>query len=200
MPWILDTQKGPMVWETKHLQLVPKGEDGLPAAPLHLIVARIVRDVLEVKFFVSNAPPETALAELLHVAFSRWRIERCFEDQKTELGFDHFEGRSYLGLKRHQAIPQPAICFCPRFSNNCGGKNAELTVCQARTAMSALVRSWGLGRTAARLILDAAAAEIGYTQRRNALARRSHTRTTRKKLAALGIRLKGLPRCGWSKR
>ena len=43
-------------------------------------------------------------------------------------------------------------------------------------------------------------AEIGYTQRRNALARRSHTRTTRKKLAALGIRLKALPRCGWSKR
>jgi SRSO17 transposase len=101
---IKDTQKGPMVWETKHVQLVPKGEDDLPAAPLHLIVARNVRDVAEVKFFLSNAPPEAAQAELLHVAFSRWRIERCFEDQKTELGFDHFEGRSYLGLKRHQAI------------------------------------------------------------------------------------------------
>ena len=101
---IKDTHKGPMVWETKQVRLIPKGEDGLPAAPLHLIVARNVRDVLEVKFFVSNAPPETAQAELLHVAFSRWRIERCFEDQKTELGFDHFEGRSYLGLKRHQAI------------------------------------------------------------------------------------------------
>jgi SRSO17 transposase len=108
---IKDTQKGPMVWETKHVQLVPKGEDGLPAAPLHLIVARNVRDVLEVKFFVSNALPETALGELLHVAFSRWRIERCFEDQKTELGFDHFEGRSYLGLKRHQAITAASHLF-----------------------------------------------------------------------------------------
>ncbi len=108
---IKDTQKGPIVWETKHVQLMPKGEDGLPAAPLHLIVARNVRDVLEVKFFVSNAPPETALAELLHVAFSRWRIERCFEDQKTELGFDHFEGRSYLGLKRHQAITAASHLF-----------------------------------------------------------------------------------------
>ena len=91
--------------------LIPKGEDDLPAAPRHLIVARNVRDVLEVKFFVSNAPPETALAELLHVAFSRWRIERCFEDQKTELGFDHFEGRSYLGLKRHQAITAASHLF-----------------------------------------------------------------------------------------
>ena len=35
-------------------------------------------------------------------------------------------------------------------------------------------------------------------QRRNALARRCHTRTTRKKLAAVGIHLTGLPRCGWS--
>ena len=71
---------------------------------MHLIVARNVRNMNELKFFLSNAPPETPVRELLHVAFSRWRVERCFEDQKTELGFDHFEGRSYLGLKRHQTI------------------------------------------------------------------------------------------------
>ncbi len=87
-----DTQKGPMVWEIKRVPLVPKDENGLPATALHLIVARNVRDILDVKFFVSNAPPETSVRELLHVAFSRWRVERCFEDQKTELGFDHFEG------------------------------------------------------------------------------------------------------------
>ncbi len=29
-------------------------------------------------------------------------MEHCFEDQKTELGFDHFEGR-YLALMRRQA-------------------------------------------------------------------------------------------------
>jgi SRSO17 transposase len=107
-PWkrwrVKDTQKGPLVWEIKHVMLVPKDEQGLPGKPLHLIVARNVRDPREVKFFVSNAPAETPLKELLHVAFSRWRVERCFEDQKTELGFDHFEGRSYVGLKRHQAI------------------------------------------------------------------------------------------------
>jgi SRSO17 transposase len=111
-PWrIKDTQKGPMVWETKHVALWPKDDSGLPAAALHLIVARNVRDVLEVKFFLSNAPLETPLKELLHVAFSRWRVERCFEDQKTELGFDHFEGRSYVGLMRHQAITAVSHLF-----------------------------------------------------------------------------------------
>ncbi len=107
-PWtrwrVKDTQKGPQVWETKHAPLTIKDARGLPGETLHLIVARNVCDTSELKFFVSNAPPDTPVSELLHVAFSRWRVERCFEDQKTELGFDHFEGRSYLGLKRHQAI------------------------------------------------------------------------------------------------
>jgi SRSO17 transposase len=121
---IKDTQKGPMVWEIKHVMLVPKGENGLPAAPLHLIVARNVRDVLAVKFFVSNAPSETPLAELLHVAFSRWRVERCFEDQKTELGFDHFEGRSYVGLKRHQAITAASHLFLSEVKQELRGEKS----------------------------------------------------------------------------
>jgi len=58
-------------------------------------------------------------------------------------------------------------------------KAGNSAVCQVRTAAAALVRSWGLGRSAARLILNAAAAEIDYTQRHNAQARRSHSKTTR---------------------
>jgi len=38
----------------------------------------IARDVL--KFFLGHAP-------LLLVAFSRWRIERLFEDDKEEIGW-----------------------------------------------------------------------------------------------------------------
>jgi len=129
-PWtrfrIKDTQKGPMVWEAKHVMLVPKDENGLPAAPLHLIVARNVRDILDVKFFVSNASPDTPLKELLHVAFSRWRVERCFEDQKTELGFDHFEGRSYLGLTRHQAITAVTHLFLSEMQQQLRGEKRRV--------------------------------------------------------------------------
>lgn len=114
-PWkkwhVKDTQKGPLVWQTKHVILTPKDEKGLPGKPLHLIVARNVNDYNEVKFFVSNAPADTPLEELMLVAFSRWHVERCFEDQKTELGFDHFEGRSYLGIKRHQAVTAATHLF-----------------------------------------------------------------------------------------
>lgn len=123
---IKDTDKGPMVWEIKHVPLTPKDENGLPAAPLHLVVARNVRDVLAVKYFVSNALPETAVKELLHVAFSRWRVERCFEDQKTELGFDHFEGRSYIGLKRHHAITAASHLFLSEVQHQLRGEKPRV--------------------------------------------------------------------------
>ena len=76
----------------------------MPQEGAPLIVARNVLEPEKVKFFVAHAPRETALGVLLLVAFSRWRVERYFEDEKTELGFDHFEGRSYVGLMRHQTI------------------------------------------------------------------------------------------------
>jgi len=135
---IKDTQKGPMVWETKHVLLTPKDENGLPGRPLHLVAARSVRDVLAVKYFLSNAPDETPVKELLQVAFSRWRVERCFEDQKTELGFDHFEGRSYLGLMRHQALTAVSHLFLSETQQALRGE---------KTGVDGLPGSHGNGRT-----------------------------------------------------
>ena len=61
-PWqrfrVKDGEKGPMVWECKHVMLTVKDADGLPGERLHLVVARNVLDPEEMKFFVSNAPPE----------------------------------------------------------------------------------------------------------------------------------------------
>ena len=95
---VKDGQKGPMVWKAKHVLVFLKDENGLPIGPFHLLVCRNpVTDV--VKYLVSNAPPETPLGTLLRVAFSRWRVERRFEDHKGEVGLDHWEGRRWIGLK-----------------------------------------------------------------------------------------------------
>ena len=107
-PWkrfhVKDGEKGPMVWECKHTMITIKDAQGLPGMRLHLVVARNVLEPEELKFFVSNGPMETRLETLLLVAFSRWRVERCFEDDKSEIGLDQYEGRRYLGLKRHFII------------------------------------------------------------------------------------------------
>lgn len=111
---VRDGEKGPMVWEAKHVRITVKDENGLPGMPLHLVVARNVLDPTEIKFFVSNAPAETSVQTLLLVAFSRWRVERCFEDQKQEVGLDQWEGRHWLGLKRHLILTSVSYLFLAR--------------------------------------------------------------------------------------
>jgi SRSO17 transposase len=117
-PWqrfrVKDGEKGPMVWECKRVMLTVKGDDGLPGEALHLLVTRNVLDPNELKFFVSNAPSGTSIETLLLVAFSRWRVERCFEDQKSEIGMDQYEGRRYLGLKRHLILSAVSYLFLAR--------------------------------------------------------------------------------------
>jgi SRSO17 transposase len=124
-PWrryrVKDGHKGPMVWEVKHVRFHPVGEDGLPGEPLHLVVARDVLNPDEMKFFVSNAPEAAPVQVMLLVAFSRWRVERCFEDQKSEIGLDQYEGRRYRGLKRHLILSCVSYLFLSRVRQEFGG-------------------------------------------------------------------------------
>ena len=83
---IKDGEKGPMIWEAKHVRITVKDENGLPGMSLHLVVARNVLDLTEIKFFVSNAPAETSVQTLLLVGFSRWRVERCFGTRSRKWG------------------------------------------------------------------------------------------------------------------
>jgi SRSO17 transposase len=113
-PWeewhVKDTEKGPVVWKVKHARLFVKDEEGLPTACYHLLVCRNPLTG-ETKYFVSNAPPKTRVKKLLQVAFSRWPIERCFEDQKGEVGLTHWEGRSWKSLKRHLVLSSVSHLF-----------------------------------------------------------------------------------------
>jgi SRSO17 transposase len=119
---VKDGEKGPMIWEIRHTRFTPVGEDGLPGEPIHLMVARNALDVNEVKFFVSNAPVGTPAQKLLLIGFSRWRVERCFEDQKSEIGLDQYEGRRYQGLKRHLILSCVSYLFLSRMREEFGGE------------------------------------------------------------------------------
>jgi SRSO17 transposase len=98
---VKDGTKGPMVWEVKRLTVWQEDENGLPTRPYQLVIARNVLNPDEIKYFLSNAPESTPTEILLKVAFSRWTVERAFEDSKTELGMDHFEVRQYPSIQRH---------------------------------------------------------------------------------------------------
>lgn len=112
---VKDGSKGPMVWQAKRLMVYSSDEQGLPTRPFHLLVARNALDPEEVKYFLSNAPESTPVEMLLRVAFTRWVIERAFEDSKTELGMDHFEVRKYLSIQRHLILSCLSHIFLSEF-------------------------------------------------------------------------------------
>ena len=118
---IKDSTKGPLVWEAKAAPFWISSA-GIPGRPQILIVARNVLDPSHVKYFVSNAPANTPLAELLRVGFGRYPIERCFEDDKTEIGLDHFEVRNYRSLLRHLILSAVSLLFLAQVRHEDGGK------------------------------------------------------------------------------
>jgi len=122
IPWetyhVKDGEKGPMVWQAKRMLVYGADENGLPTRPYHLLIARNVLDPNEVKYFISNAPESTPVEVLLRVAFTRWTIERCFEDSKTELGMDHFEVRHYRSIQRHLILSCLSHVFLSEFCRN----------------------------------------------------------------------------------
>jgi SRSO17 transposase len=102
--------EGPQSWRVKAGQ-VHLVHDGRPTERTYWLIVAENTGTGEVKYFISNAPPRTALGKLLRVAFSRWGVEHAFRLAKTEIGFAHFEGRSYQGLLRHMILCQLVLLF-----------------------------------------------------------------------------------------
>jgi SRSO17 transposase len=65
----------------------------------------------ERSYSFSNLPPITPLKTLVRMARSRWAIEVQYRDLKSELGLDHFEGRSYPGWNHHAVLAAMTFTF-----------------------------------------------------------------------------------------
>jgi SRSO17 transposase len=104
----LTQQTGPpAVWQAKAVE-VALGSDSRPR--YRLVVARN-RQTGAVKYFLTNAPKRVGLRRVLAAAFARWNVEHVFRVAKGEFGLTHFEGRSYVSLKRHLALCLVAMAF-----------------------------------------------------------------------------------------
>jgi SRSO17 transposase len=65
----------------------------------------------EQKYYLSNLPPQTALKTLAATIKGRWLCEQAHQQLKEELGLDHFEGRSWIGLHRHALMSLIAFLY-----------------------------------------------------------------------------------------
>lgn len=63
------------------------------------------------KFWLSNAPASAPFEELVQLVTLRWRIERDYEELKSEFGLDHYEGRGWRGFHHHGVLSIAAYTF-----------------------------------------------------------------------------------------
>lgn len=115
----LDNQE----WEVRAGQVYLVRRGVLSERTYWLIVARNVATG-EVKYFISNAPIDTPVEKLLRVAFSRWNVEHTFRVAKSEIGFGHFEGRSYVALLRHMILCLLVMGFVAEHTDRLRGEKS----------------------------------------------------------------------------
>ncbi len=118
---IKDTEKGPMVWKVKSAPFwLCRGDRVLSG--YQLIWAYDPLHPEEEKRFLVWDPLEDRLETWLHVGFARWPVERVLEDKKSELGFSHFEVRTYQAVMRHLYISMVSHLFLARQTERLRGE------------------------------------------------------------------------------
>ena len=81
-------------------------------------------DGSEPRYYLSNVPADTALETLAYVGGSRWRIETEFETEKSDVGMDEYETRTWAGWHHHIALCLLAGAFLLSLQQAWGEKDA----------------------------------------------------------------------------
>ena len=81
--------------DCRHRRLAPE---------IWLLAERDVGESPRTKFYFVNLPATASLAQIVRLAHQRWAIEQQYQDLKTELGLDHFEGRTFTGWHHHVVL------------------------------------------------------------------------------------------------
>ena len=91
---------------------------------IHWAIYRRNLDGSEPRYYLSNAPEDTPLETLAYVGGSRWRIETEFETEKSDVGLDEYETRTWAGWHHHVALCLLGGAFLLSLQQAWGGKDA----------------------------------------------------------------------------
>lgn len=108
---VSEGEKGPLVAAFARLRVYVSAER-TPENERWLLVRNEANGKL--KYALSDAPARTSMLQLARVSGARWPIERCFEEDKSHLGMDHYEHRSWTAWHRHMRLVFLAQLFLVR--------------------------------------------------------------------------------------
>ena len=91
---------------------------------VHWAIWRRNLDGSEPRYYLSNAPGDTPLETLARVGGSRWHIETEFETEKSDVGLDEYETRTWAGWHHHIALCLLAGAFLLSLQQDWGEKDA----------------------------------------------------------------------------
>lgn len=110
---VRDGEKGPLVVQTVKRRVQAKTEKRRVGSEELLVVVRTRQQdgTWKHDYHLSNAAPETPLAEFARVANAEHRIEECFQRAKGEAGLADYEVRTWRGWYHHQTLAMIATWF-----------------------------------------------------------------------------------------
>ena len=74
------------------------------APEVWLLIEQDAGDTPKTKYYFVNLPASVSLKQIVRFAHQRWAIEQQYQELKTELGLDHFEGRTFPGWHHHVVL------------------------------------------------------------------------------------------------
>ena len=104
---VAEGEKGPRIYDWA-CQRVIESRDRLPGPEAWLLARRSVGDLMDMAYFLSNAPLDMPLVEMAKVAATRYVVEQCIEEAKGETGLDEYEVRHWHSWHRHITLSMMA--------------------------------------------------------------------------------------------